>query len=223
MTRVVSVFAPVCDEVEDLVRGVDELVVRRDGQPPGREFLVHLRLTRDVESLHGPQAVHDHRQRPGCGDRGILLTQRPGSSIAWVGERVAPLLHQGGVETLEVGHGKEHLAAHLEQIGHIHTAKSRGDGLDGSYIGGDVLPDPAVATSGTAHQTSSSVHQIDGEPIDLEFAEKSHRCVGSFGGARQPGRHLVAIEDVVQTEQPLQVLHRGELGDPLRCPDPLSG
>src|SRR6202012_5815521 len=85
------------------------------------------------------------------------------------------------------------------------------DGGDGADVGRDVLTGAAVTSGGGAGQHAVPVDQVDGEPVDLQLAQGGPLAAEPRGPVG-PAAQVLVGEDVVQAEQPLQVLHRGELG-----------
>ncbi len=108
-----------------------------------------------LEAAPGADAVADHAQRAGRGDPGVLLAQRAGGGVAGVGEdRLAGLGHRL-VEPLERGHRQEHLAAHLDELGHrelVGAGEPVRDRVDRLDVGRDVLAGAAVAAGQRPHQ-----------------------------------------------------------------------
>lgn len=71
----VAVLPVVGDELPYVLDAVDHPVVPGGGQAPFVQQLVGLGEAVDVEALAGADAVHDHVERAGRGDAGVLLAQ----------------------------------------------------------------------------------------------------------------------------------------------------
>ena len=142
------------------------------------------------------------------------LPQRSRPGVAGVGERGASRREHLVVHVGEGVLAEEHLAAHLEQLGH-RRSRRRGaqllrDPRDEPRVVGDVLADPAVASGGDTGQAPGPVDQVDGQPVDLQFAQQGGQVAEVLADPAQPQLQLVEAERVVQAEQPLQVLDGGE-------------
>ena len=202
----VPVLAVVGDVFPDLVRGGEDPGGVADRQPPAGQRLVGGALRAELDIRDGPDAVDDHPQGPGRGDPRVLLPQRPGCGVAWVGEPVVPGRREGVVELRELGPGEEDLTPYLQQRRHIRTTQPVRNPRDRRHVAGHVLPGAAV-TAGRRHgEPSIDVAKVDGEPVDLEFTQVT------FGRSlRQPSVQFFTVEDVVEAQHPLQVRHRGEV------------
>jgi hypothetical protein len=165
-------------------------------------------------ALDAADAVDDGVQGAGGGDPGVLLPQRAGRRVARVGEGGLARVQQRLVQLGERRDRHEHLAAHLQDGRVAGPGQASRDGGDGPDVRGDVLARPPVAPGGRLDQRAVPVHQVDGQPVDLQLAQVR----ADRGLARQPGgpvgpaAQVLVGEHVVQAEQPLQVLHRGEQG-----------
>jgi hypothetical protein len=71
---------------------------------------------------------------------------------------------------------------------------------------------PAVAPGGGADQPAALVDQVDGQAVDLQFAQVVRLRGAVALGAGGPGRQLVGGEGVVEALHPLRVGDRGEGG-----------
>ena len=80
------------------------------------------------------------------------------------------------------------------------------DVLDHARVGGDVLADSAVAAGGGALEHAVAVHQVDGQPVDLQLGEVRPRSL------LQPLSELLGGKDVIQAVHALEVRHVGERG-----------
>ncbi len=158
---------------------------------------------------HAADAVHDGVQRAGGRDPGVFLPQRAGRGVPRVGEgRLAGLL-EGLVQPLERGLGQEDLAAHLQDLGHVVSGKAGGYRRDRLDVERHVLTGPPVPPGGRPGQPAPLVHQVDGQPVDLQLAQV-RPGPAELGRPVCPGAELLGGEHVIQAEQPLQVLHRIE-------------
>lgn len=178
------------------------------------------------EALSVPQAVADHPQLAPRGDRGVLLPQRARRRVARIGERELAVLHQAGVERLEVGHPEEHLTAHLEHGGNGVLVAGRQplrDVLDGARVQRHVLTGAAVAAGGGAFQSAVAVDQRQRHPVDLQFAQIVNVVADLGADAHRPGNQLVGVEGVVQRQHALEVVDGTELGGKAGTADQLTG
>ncbi len=239
----VPLLAEVRDELPHLRQRADHPVVPGGGQAPAAQQVVGVRLVVDVEADPGADAVHHHPQRAGGGDQRVLLAQRAGRGVPRVHEQpdhcpgplallgallvlqpaALVLLREGGVERLE-GLGREvDLAADLDQLGHVLAGEPVRDLLDGADVGGDVLADPAVAPGRRLRQPAVLVGEVDGQAVHLQLAQVVVLDPGQLAGdPLGPGGELLVVHRVVQAEQPLPVLDRGEQQG-RRAADPLRG
>ncbi len=71
----------------------------------------------------------------------------------------------------------------------------------------DVLPHDPVAARGSARQPAVLVAEVDGETVDLEFAEVVDRTARVPLHPSRPGQKLVDTKDVVEAEHALRMLH----------------
>lgn len=166
-------------------------------------------------SLGVADAVTDHPQLAPGGDLRVLLPQRPGRRVAWIGERRLAIGHQGRVERLEILDTEEDLAAHLEDVRDriaVGGRQSVRDVVDGARVERDVLTGATVATGDTAFEDTVAVHERQRDTVDLEFAEELDLGTGVGVDPLDPGGHLVVVEDVVQRHHPLEMVDRGESG-----------
>ena len=188
-----------------------------DGQAPGRKRLINARLCveprvgRDPAPFRGAERVRGDGQRAGGGDARVLLAQRARGGIARVGVRGLALGHQAGVERLERLHRQEHLAADLHEL-RARASESRGYGLDGPRVKGDVLARASVATRDGPHQAPVLVRQRQRQAVDLGLAQELKRgVVGVADRALPPRLDVLDGERVVERHHPLAVLHRREV------------
>jgi hypothetical protein len=124
---------------------------------------------------------------------------------------------QRGVELLESRDREEHLATHLDHVGHrelVTGPQPVRDALHRAHVGSDVLPDAPVTTRGPRREPPLLIGEVDRQPVDLELAQ-----VGDVGVLAEapadpggPRGHLLHRECVVKAHHPLAVLDRGELG-----------
>ena len=155
---------------------------------PGRRPDDRRRRRRDAH--HAADAVHDRAERTGRGDPRILLPQRARGGVARVGEGGLARLLQRLVQPLERRLGQEHLAAHLEHLGHVVPGEPVRDRLDRLDVQRDVLAGPPVAPGGGAGQAAALVDQVDREPVDLQLAQVGPGPA-ELGGPVRPGGELL--------------------------------
>ena len=89
------------------------------------------------------------------------------------------------------------------------TGEPRRDGGDGPDVRRDVLAGAPVAPGGRLDQRAVPVDEVDRQPVDLQLAQVRPGAAEPRDPVR-PAAQVLIGEDVVQAEQPLQVLDRGE-------------
>ena len=142
-------------------------------------------------------------------DRRVLLAQRSGGGVARIGEDLGPGRALGGVELLEVSLGEVDLAANLQAparagqlVGHVG---------DGAHVVGDVFAHPAVAARGRLHETTVTVGDRQGQPVDLGLDREDRRGVAEgLDHPVAPGAQFLDVKDVVEAQHRLGVAHRRE-------------
>jgi hypothetical protein len=160
-------------------------------------------------TFHPADAVDDRVQRPARGDPRVLLPQRSGGRVPRVGERGLARVEQGLVQLPERLDREEHLAPDLKDGRPARAFQPRGDGSDRPDVRRDVLAGAPVAPGGRLDQRAVGVHEVDREPVDLQLAQV-RTIPAEPGGAVRPAAQVFVGEDVIQAEQPLQMLDRGE-------------
>ena len=156
-------------------------------------------------------AVHDRVERPGRGDLGVLLPQRAGRRVPRVGEGGLARVEQRLVQLAERLDRHEHLAPDLQHgrmPGALQPGRDRGDGPD---VRRDVLAGAPVAPGRRLDQRAVPVDEVDGQPVDLQLAQEGPAVPPSLTPGR-PAAQVLEGENVVQAEQPFEVLDRGEQG-----------
>ena len=166
-------------------------------------------------ALDAADAVDDRVERRAGGDPRVLLPQRSGGGVPRVGERGPARVQEALVQLPERLDRQEHLAPDLERCRVPRTGQPRGDGGDRPDVRRDVLAGAPVASGRGLNQRSVAVHEVDREPVDLQLAQirarpPSRRAVG-------PAAQVLVGEDVIQAEQPLQMLDRGERVETVPC------
>ena len=224
---VVAVLPRVRDEGVDLLDRVDDPEVGGDRHAPRPERGVGLALPRQVEPLALADAVDEHAELTTRGDARVLLPQRSGRRVARVGVGRLARLDQLRVELTERLDREVDLAAHLDEVGHRVRRGRRELGRDAAHrahVERDVLARAAVAAGQRTGEAPLLVEEVDGQPVDLQLAQ-----VVQLGTARVtrdprvPLEHLLGRERVVETEHPLEVVDRGEVGGEDRAADLLGG
>ena len=84
--------------------------------------------------------------------------------------------------------------------------------VDGAGIECDVLTRASVAARRTSHQLPVFVHEVEGNAVDLDLAQVMQIGAGLGLHAFGPRSQFVLIEYVVQTQHPLEMIDRSELG-----------
>ncbi len=208
------VLPPVPDVLDEPLRRIDHLAVRRHGQPPRRERVVGLRLAFGLEPDPLAETVAGEPQRPAARDLRILLPQRPGRGVARVGERRLPHLHELGVELGELLDAEVHLTAHLHQLRDrelVAGAQPLGHLLQRADVERDVLPRPAVASGEGPGELAVLVQQVDGEPVHLELAEVLGAAADLALDPVEPRPEFVEVERVVEAQHAFEVVVGVEL------------
>jgi len=121
-----------------------------------------------------------------------------------------------------VGKRHVHLAAHLQQRGHVVGSggpNAQRDRRDRSQVVRDVLADLAVAARGAALEHAVAVQQRDGQPVDLRLADVVElRVLDALPGevvahAPHPRPQLLLAARVGQRQHRLQVRDLLEVRD----------
>ena len=207
---VVPVFLPVDAVLVDLIERLDAFAVRVRPESDAAEHLEGLPMRREAHALDVTDAVTHEAQCPLGRDAGVLLPERAGGRVAWVGERLADLLPQALVELLEVGRGHVNLAARFEDLG-VLAAKLEWDRFDRLQVRGDVLTGAAIPARGPLDEHTVLVDQIDRHPVHLLLGDESFDVAPEPAlGARSPGLQFLEREDVVERHHRGPVLHRSE-------------
>ena len=182
----------------------------RGGQPPALQELIHFRLRGNGSVFPRANTVHQHAQWPGCGLLRILLSQRTTGRITGVSKDLLPCLSQFHIQFSECFYGKEDFSAHFNQRRVPCAGKFGRDRLDGQHIGCDIFTNNAITTCGCRDELPVFVTQIDGEAINLQFAEIVDLTPGVFLDAGCPVHELFFREDIVQAHHACCVSDRSK-------------
>ena len=171
-------------------------------------------------------AVHLVEERPegaARGDGRVLLPQRAGGGVAWIGEGPQPRRLLAAVQLLEGGDREVDLAPRLEDLRDLarREVELGGNRRHGAHVRGHVLTDPAVATGGAAYEVAPLVGQRDRQAVDLRLADEGRPALGGEEPlqARPPGEDLLERGDLVEAHHGRAVHRRREQrrgGDPDR-------
>ena len=156
---------------------------------------------------------------------GFFCRSDPAALLRGLANGGLALFDEAGVEVLEVGDPEEHLAAHLQHLRHreiLCLGEPFGHVVDGARVERDVLADAPVAAGGRPFQASVAVHQSQRHPVDLELAQVVRIVADLVLDPFGPRHQLVGVEHVVETQHPLEVLGRGEVGGEAGAADQLS-
>ena len=86
------------------------------------------------------------------------------------------------------------------------------DGVDSPDVRRDILPRATVTPGGRLDQRAVPVNQVDGQPVDLQLTQV-RTGAAELGNPVRPAAQVLIGEDVIQAEQPLEVLDRSEQGE----------
>src|SRR5690606_24519211 len=124
-------------------------------------------------------AVGEECQRPCSGYRRIVLAQRPGGTIAWIGQRAFACRERALVERGESDTWHVDFAAHLKQRrGSIPQAQRHGP--HGAQVGGDILSCGAVATGRALDEDAVLVAQADCQAVELGLDREPGSSLSGF-------------------------------------------
>ena len=172
--------------------------------------------------LPDQDVVGEQRERAAGGDPGVELPDRAGGGVPRIPESRLPRFLEAAVHLAEILHREHHLAPDREPPRRHLPAESERERTDRPQVGSDVLPDAPVAAGRAAPEGAVLVHQFHREAVELGLeavgdplpADLPLHAVGEFP-------HLRFLQDALEREERLQVLHFGEpfgdaAGDPLR-------
>ncbi len=160
------------------------------------------------------QSVADHPEFATGRHGGILLPQRPRRAVARVGEGRLAVFDERGVERLEIVESEEHLAAHLEDVGHRVIVAGRqpfGYIVDGARVERDILAGAPVAAGRGPNQSTVAVDQSQRDTIDLELTQERNVGTDFAVNATGPQVEFLGAEHVVQRQHSLQMVGGGEI------------
>ena len=140
----------------------------------------------------------------------VFLTQGPGSSVASIDEGRLASAHAFRVEGFKILCREIDLPANLHARGNEAT-EAVWDRRNRQNVRGDVLANPSVSTSCSAHQYAIFVEQIHCKTVDLDLGEHvqviSARVIRH---AQFPRGKLFKGENIVQTCHLLEVTNGGK-------------
>ena len=158
-------------------------------------------LAGHVKALARTDAMADQPQWTlGCVLR-VLLPHCTSRCIAGVGEHLQPLRLALRIHRGEILHRDKHLTTDFHQFG-IVAFELIGDIAQRARIMGDVLTRGAIAAGQRQFKLAVDIQQADGSTVDLQLGQVSLRR-----RAIQPRLHRFLIEDIVQAQHPLPVIH----------------
>ena len=201
MGGIVAVLAPVLDLLKHLLRAVHLLGIGAHGQSPGLNGFVGLVLAGHVKALTRTDAMADQPQWTLGRVLRVLLPHRTSRCVTGVREHLQPLRLALRIHRGEILHRDKHLAANFHQLWVI-AFELIGDIAQRACIMGDVLTRGAIAAGQRQFQIAVDVQQVDGGTVDLQLGQVSLRR-----RAIQPRLHRFLIEDIVQAQHPLPVIH----------------
>ena len=160
------------------------------------------------------QGVGEEIEAPGGDHLRIQLAQGAGAGVARIGEQCLATAFPFVVDGRERVIRDEGFAPHLHPFGRVIDLQAQGDRGDRAHVGGDLFTAAAISPGGGAFQHTAVVTQCKGVAIDLQFSDHLQRCVGGPVDHLEqpfvPGVEVVAVEGVIQAQQPDPVLHAGE-------------
>jgi hypothetical protein len=165
--------------------------------------------------------VHEHPETSEAVDhqlafrRGLallLLAERPGGGVPWVGEHPLTGVALPGVQLVELRDREEDLTTDLHQARVTGAGEPVRDRAHRPDVAGDVLAHHAVTTGRRRHQSSVLVPQVDRQPVDLQLGQEPHPLgTGVPLDLERPVGEFLGAEHVVQAQHALGVLDRREL------------
>ena len=178
------------------------------------------------------QLIDADAERARRGDGCVLLSDRAGGRVSWVGIQGecsaalgAPFFVGGGnlrVHRVEAGLGHEDLATHFEQRWRF-ALQFVWNCVDGSEVGGYVFSGATIAAGRCLDQTPTFVDQRDRQTVDLRLGDEGpFLAVQQVGRSLPPAAQLIGVERVSQREHAQPMFNDGE-GASRRRPNGLRG
>ena len=144
------------DLIENILRALQRFVGDHFEMLIG-QIVQCLRVGSERPALCQLQIKNGDVQPPGCGDFGVQLPQRAGSSIAGIGHQRFAFDFPLGVDLLEHAAGHIDLAPN-DQMGQL-LRQGHGDGADSTQVLCHVLPYPTVTAGSAANKHAVPVLQ----------------------------------------------------------------
>ena len=152
-----------------------------------------------------------------------FLTQTPGRGIARIGERFLAHRCLAGVEVIELGGSKEHLAANFDDGRVSRPGEFLRNGRNESNVFRHVLAGGAITAGRRLDEHPVFITHAESQSVDLELAQPPHWSTRIAFGLGHPFGQLVEGKNVVQAVQPFEVHDGGEQGGAGRAAHLLSG
>ena len=207
VVQVAAMLEGLGTELVDLGRRGAAGHVGVDAKTGGAQPVEELALAVDVQRIGIGNGVDKGGQVAARRDLGILLAQRSGGGVAWVGEGVAALGIGLFIQTNKAAFGHIDLAAYFDgtlavgtHVGERRLEQVHGHILDGTHVERHVLARCAIATCGGAHEGSVLVGKRHAQAVDLKLA--------GIGDATGTERILGALEPRVELVQVHGIVHR---------------
>ncbi len=195
--------------IEDPIEVRHALRARVHPEAARAERLEPLPLRVKAGGLQHAHVVEEDLERPGRGDRGVLLPDRPRRRVARVGEDRLSRLLEPRVEPGERLARHVDLAAHLETRRVLQRAGEPGrDRLDRAQVLGDILADAPVAPGRAPHEPAPLVEQRHPEPVDLGLAH-----VGGDDAGQRTLEAGLELDQVLRGGRVVERQHRDQVLD----------
>ena len=166
-------------------------------------------MRRELETLRRADAVDPDRERPGGGDRRVLLAERARGGVARVRRDLLAQLRDPLVQLAEARERQVDLAAHLRDGGQRVAAHLQRHRRDRPQVDGHVLALDAVAARRAAREQPVLVREVDREAVDLRLDHVRDRIVGV-----EPLPHVLGpLEEALLVGHLLERAHGGQVLD----------
>ena len=204
----------VVDESDGSIVGLDNAPVRRRWHSPRLEKFVHLALRFDGWVLPRADSVNikaqspepiNHRCALDVRFRICLLAETPGCRVPRVRKLFLPDGVLALVQCLKLGGLEKHFAANLDHVGNSGTGQSLRDAGDVSNVFRHVFTNHTVSARGGLHENTVFVTHVEGEPVNLHFAQPAGLVSSVASDLGDPGAELVVRENVVEAVHALAV------------------
>ena len=128
----------------------------RNWQAPSGDAPNHIKLRLRWNSARRAPAMREEPQRARCRYAGILLPQRTGGGVSWIGKELVAIGCLRGIKRREVSFGHVNFAPHLKNIGNFAAELLRNIG-NVRHIRGHIFAHLPIPACGGAHQLAMFV------------------------------------------------------------------